>query len=181
MYRLPLLAVYLFFFRHDDTTSLIIAISALVLCSVTDILDGFIARRLHIQSDIGEILDSAVDSLLRNSVFITFVSVNAITSWMAISCLLRDGLLWFLKPLRLISDGDFPHKRLSGKVNAVGQGFSIGGILMIFLWAAAHNSSFDASITYKFMLIGVVTSFVSTVDILYTYRSLFRLVWQVSR
>ncbi|HMN12485.1 MAG TPA: CDP-alcohol phosphatidyltransferase family protein [Bellilinea sp.] len=179
MCRLLLLLVYLLIFRHNDTISLVIAASVLVLCSITDMLDGFIARRLHIQSDMGEILDSAVDSLVRNTVFITFVSVGAITPWMAASCLLRDGLLWFIKPLGLISGGDLPRKRFSGKVNAVGQGISIGGILAVFLLAAANNSSFDSSITYKFMIIGVVTSFVSIVDIMYTHRSLFHLMGQV--
>ena len=32
-----------------------------LLCGVTDVLDGFAARKLHIESEIGEMLDSAAD------------------------------------------------------------------------------------------------------------------------
>ena len=32
-----------------------------VLCGVTDVLDGFVARKLHTESRVGEMLDSAAD------------------------------------------------------------------------------------------------------------------------
>lgn len=34
-----------------------------LLCGMTDILDGFIARKLHMESEIGELLDSIADLL----------------------------------------------------------------------------------------------------------------------
>ena len=58
------------------------------VCGVTDALDGFIARRFHLQSKIGSILDSASDiiflTVMAIKIFPTLMDLLAIWNWIII-------------------------------------------------------------------------------------------------
>ena len=53
-----------------------------VLCGVTDVLDGFAARKLHTESKIGEMLDSAADLFFAVVYAVRILSFLNIPLWM---------------------------------------------------------------------------------------------------
>ena len=53
-----------------------------VLCGVTDMLDGFVARKLHTESKIGEMLDSAADLFFAVVYAVKILSFLNIPLWM---------------------------------------------------------------------------------------------------
>ena len=53
-----------------------------VLCGVTDVLDGFVARKLHTESKIGEMLDSAADLFFAVVYAVKILSFLNIPLWM---------------------------------------------------------------------------------------------------
>ena len=57
-----------------------LAVSAMAVVVITDLLDGRIARRLGQASDFGKTLDSTVDFVLIYSLFITFYAAGRITT-----------------------------------------------------------------------------------------------------
>ena len=62
---IPLL-IWLYLFRGDNTW----AIAVLALSALTDIVDGFIARRFNMISDLGKILDPIADKLTQAAVLL---------------------------------------------------------------------------------------------------------------
>ncbi len=52
----------------------ILAGGALILSGVTDIVDGFIARRFHMTSDLGRILDPVADKLTQGTMLLCLLS-----------------------------------------------------------------------------------------------------------
>ena len=60
----------------------------------TDTLDGFIARRFHAESRIGQYLDPIADKLLLSSIYIGLTLGHALPVWVFIVVLARD--LWIL-------------------------------------------------------------------------------------
>lgn len=88
--RILLVPVFLYFLARDD---IILAIVVLMLASITDMLDGFIARRWHLRTELGSYLDPAADKLLFLSTFIIFTIKGEIPVWFTTIIIFRDALV----------------------------------------------------------------------------------------
>ena len=72
---------------------------ALALCavsSVTDFLDGWIARTFNSESKLGAVLDPLADKLLVATLTFTLTYVNLIPLWLTALILTRDALILLL-------------------------------------------------------------------------------------
>src|SRR5216684_3143655 len=67
----------------------------LVFCaaSLTDMLDGYIARRRGTQTRLGAFLDPVADKLLLTSAFVTLTYLKVIPFWIAVVVVSRDLVL----------------------------------------------------------------------------------------
>lgn len=82
------LFIYLLFLRGENAYPLALVI--FVIAGITDILDGYLARKLQVESRIGKMLDPVADKILVLSAFISFVTMGLINLWMVILIVLRD-------------------------------------------------------------------------------------------
>lgn len=107
-----------------------------LLCGLSDMLDGFLARRLHAESALGSRLDSLGDFVLVCVLLWRLLPViqpgKSILLWIAVIFLLRlaaAGVAW-----RRFGQGSFLHT-LGNKLT--------GGLLFLFplLWAFLPNMS----------------------------------------
>lgn len=83
----------------------LISIIVFFIALFTDILDGFIARKFHQQSAIGQILDPIADKILFGSVMVTFLYMATMPWWITrlihfliikeMILLGGGGVLWF--------------------------------------------------------------------------------------
>ena len=79
----------------------------ILLASLTDWMDGFLARRLHHESPVGAWLDPLADKMLLMTLFITLGAVGILPLTLIALCVLRDLLImggvlvlkFFHKPL----------------------------------------------------------------------------------
>ena len=74
------------------------ALGVLLLSGITDWLDGYLARRLHQTSKLGQILDPVADRLYILAVVIGLAWRDIIPWWLAVLLPARDLLLWGLVP-----------------------------------------------------------------------------------
>ena len=72
------------------------ALLTLVVSSVTDFVDGYIARRFNQVSRLGQLLDPAVDRLFIFSTLIGLAWQNVVPWWLVIVIVARDVLLLIL-------------------------------------------------------------------------------------
>ena len=75
------------------------ALAVLAISGASDYADGYLARRLHQTSKVGEILDPVADRLYILSTVIGLGFRDIIPWWVAVILPLRDVLLWGLVPL----------------------------------------------------------------------------------
>ncbi len=61
----PAFAVVFFCVNAAENVNVYIAFAIFVFASATDVLDGFIARKYHITSDLGKMMDPLADKLLQ--------------------------------------------------------------------------------------------------------------------
>ncbi|MFB0515258.1 MAG: CDP-diacylglycerol--glycerol-3-phosphate 3-phosphatidyltransferase [Candidatus Neomarinimicrobiota bacterium] len=91
------LFVYLLFWGGPNHYS--IALAIFITAGITDIIDGYLARRLRVESSIGKMLDPAADKILVLSAFISFVTMHLIYAWMVVLIILRDVLVTAIRYL----------------------------------------------------------------------------------
>lgn len=93
--RILLIPVFLVLMVNRKTAE---AFYVFLFAGLTDILDGFTARVMHLKTKIGVILDPTADKLLMTASFIILTlpllnSPNVIPSWLTISVVGRDVLI----------------------------------------------------------------------------------------
>jgi CDP-diacylglycerol--glycerol-3-phosphate 3-phosphatidyltransferase len=87
IFLIPILVVVLL--SQFEQKSLI-ALGIFLIAALTDMLDGFLARRKRQVSVFGQLLDPIADKLLITSTFICLVELNAVSAWMVIVIIGRE-------------------------------------------------------------------------------------------
>lgn len=68
----------------------ICALATAILSAITDFLDGFLARKLHAESELGKVLDPVADKLLVFCLFAALFIKQNIPGWLITITVLRD-------------------------------------------------------------------------------------------
>jgi cardiolipin synthase len=64
-----------------------------VIAAVTDVADGYVAKRFGWQTELGKALDPLADKLLLVAVFITLAALHLVPVWLAVLVVVRDALI----------------------------------------------------------------------------------------
>lgn len=76
-----------------NTTYRLIAFTIFIVASLTDWLDGYIARKYSLITDLGKIMDPLADKILVISAMVLFVKLDYIPAWMSIVVIAREFLI----------------------------------------------------------------------------------------
>ncbi|WP_231573608.1 CDP-alcohol phosphatidyltransferase family protein [Thermopetrobacter sp. TC1] len=70
-----------------------LALAVFLLAGISDGIDGFIAKRFNMRTELGAFLDPVADKLLLISIYVTLAIVDALPAWLAIIVVSRDVLI----------------------------------------------------------------------------------------
>ena len=143
----------------------ILAAILFVIASLTDFLDGYIARKYHWVSDFGKIWDPLADKLLVDGVLICFAYLSLIPIWVCVLLILRDFIVDAFR-MHALSKQIIVPASMWGKLKTV---FELVGLILIFFFmhfsfnlAVATNQEVDWYLGQNLvMLIATVFSLVS--------------------
>ena len=88
--RLALVPVFLWFLLAGGTSGRAIAFVAFAVASVTDLLDGELARRRSLITDFGKIADPIADKALTGSALITLSYLGELPWWITAVIVVRE-------------------------------------------------------------------------------------------
>lgn len=127
--RIALIPFFLIFAVIGGTTFDIIALVLFIVCSFTDFLDGYVARKYHQVTDFGKFADPLADKLLICAAMVVFVDRGLMYGWMVFVILAREFIITSLRTVAAMK-GTAMAAAWSGKVKTCTQ---IGGVIVIFL------------------------------------------------
>jgi len=129
--RLVLVPVFLWALLHDDGDDAwwrVLAWAAFTVASVTDRVDGELARRRGIVTDFGKIADPIADKALVGAALIGLSLLDELPWWVTVLVLVREVGVTALR-LVVIRHGVMPASR-GGKVKTLLQGVAIGLLVL---------------------------------------------------
>jgi len=118
--RIFLIPVFIF----AATTNPLLGAIVFATASVTDILDGYLARKQRQITKVGILLDPLADKLLVISALIMLVDMGIVPAWIAIVIILREFLVTGLRLVALSRNIMIPAE-YGGKIKTVAQVSSI--------------------------------------------------------
>lgn len=95
-----------------------VALSIFLLASLTDSLDGYVARRYNQVSTFGKFIDPLADKLLVSSAILILVADGVMPAWVAMIVLARDFIVTSLR-LIAVGSGKVISAHFSGKVRTM--------------------------------------------------------------
>ena len=94
MFRVILIPFFVVFLLVDITLyDKWIALAIFIIASLTDLLDGKIARKYNLVTNFGKFMDPLADKLLVCSALICLVALDKIPAWMVIVIIAREFII----------------------------------------------------------------------------------------
>lgn len=135
--RIVLIPVFLYFIFIPTMQHRLWALVVFIVASITDFLDGWSARKLNQESDLGRFLDPLADKVLVIAALTAFLILDPfIPLWMVIIIVGRDVLITLMRYLA-IRKGTTLVTSGFGKVKTAFQMISIIVIIMVFVFRRA--------------------------------------------
>ena len=128
----PLLVVILLTPLAEDyfgISSYALAIGIFLAASLTDILDGHLARRRNQVSNIGRLLDPLADKLLVSAALIVLVEKHLAPAWAVVIILGREFIITGLRSIA-VNEGIVIGAQISGKIKMWAQCVAIVALLV---------------------------------------------------
>lgn len=113
--RIVLVPVFVVVLYLNFPYNNLVALAVFILASLTDLLDGKIARKYHLVTDFGKFMDPIADKLLVTAALLVFVDWHMMPAWVVIVVIARE---FIVSALRLVaaSNGRVIAAGWSGKV-----------------------------------------------------------------
>lgn len=91
--RILLIPVYLYFFYSNLHNNILWAGLIFILAGISDVLDGYIARKYNKTTKLGIVLDPIADKLMTFTILISFTTKGIIPSWILIAIGIKECMM----------------------------------------------------------------------------------------
>ena len=143
------------------------ALAIFIIASMTDFLDGYIARKNHLVTNFGKFMDPLADKLLVSAAMICLVSMDRLPAWMVIIIISRE---FAISGFRLIAadNGIVIAASWWGKFKTVSQ------MIMIILLIANLGGIFTI-LEQIFMWVALILTVVSLADYIWKNKNVLNM------
>ncbi|MEN6374505.1 MAG: CDP-diacylglycerol--glycerol-3-phosphate 3-phosphatidyltransferase [Smithella sp.] len=131
--------LFILLWSPGEFWSLILAV-LFVAASITDLLDGYIARKYQLVTTMGKFLDPIADKLMINTAMILMIPIGRIPAWIVAVTIMRDLVVDGVRTIAS-SEGLFIQASRLGKQKTLAQTFAVTALLIHYpiLGTDAHQ------------------------------------------
>lgn len=163
MIMIPFFVVFLMLPIGGEAAHRYIALVIFVAASLTDTLDGYIARRDHLVTDFGKFMDPLADKLLVCSAMICLIETGELPFWIVIIIIAREFIISGFRQIAA-DNGIVIAASKWGKLKTISQ------MVMIIVLLADFPGQAVYVIEQILIYLALVLTVVSLLDYLYKNR-----------
>ena len=124
--RILFIPIFIFILTVGNSIeSHIVAAIIFAVASITDYLDGYLARKWHVVTNFGKFADPLADKMLVMSAFIMLVGINQAPAWVVSVIICRELAVTGLRLLLVENGGTVLAAAMPGKIKTVTQMLAI--------------------------------------------------------
>jgi len=97
--RIALSPIFMALFVVDNLWARFWAMVIFIIAALTDLYDGYYARKYGISTSFGKFMDPLADKILVSVAFISFATLGYVKMWMVMLIIIRDFLITGLRSL----------------------------------------------------------------------------------
>ncbi len=171
--RVVLVPIFMAFLLVDNTACQITALLVFAIASLTDMLDGKIARKYNQITTFGKFADPLADKMLTTAAFLVFMQRGIVDSWAIMLILVREFAVSGVR-LAAAGEGNVIAASFFGKFKTVAQMAAII-ITIIITNIPVLEQSVSYTVSAALIWISVVFTVLSGVDYLIKNAHLLKL------
>ena len=166
--RICLIPVFVILMISQINNFFLLSCIVFILASITDFLDGRIARKRNLVTDFGKFMDPLADKLLVLSALICMIEYDLVAGWMVIIIVARELTVSILRAIAS-DNGKVIAASGGGKIKTTSQMIAI----ILLLIGANYSNETIVFIGTIAMYIATICTLYSGIDYLYKNRELF--------
>lgn len=97
--RIILSPIFMFFFLMDNVYARVVSLIIFTVAALTDLWDGYLARKYGIVTGFGKFMDPLADKILTSTAFVSFATLGYVKAWMIMLIIIREFLITGLRSL----------------------------------------------------------------------------------
>lgn len=155
--------------------SMIIIEAIFIIASITDKLDGYIARSRNQVTTFGKFLDPLADKILVLAAMVILVEIGKLPAWIPIIVLAREFIVSGFRLIAVEKGGVVIAASIWGKLKTVTQMIAL---IFAFIDIGAFFSFVDGGLSGAHLVINIVTSVMMLVSTVATIFSGVDYIWK---
>jgi CDP-diacylglycerol---glycerol-3-phosphate 3-phosphatidyltransferase len=159
--RVTVIPVLFFLLLSPGRDGSLIIAGLFILAALTDLLDGYIARKYEIVTVMGKFLDPIADKLIVNTAMILMIPIGRISAWIVAIIIIRDFVVDGVRAIAQ-SEGFVIQASRLGKRKTLCQIFAVSALMIHYRFLGADAHAVGTVILY----IALVLSVTSGIDYL---------------
>ena len=149
-------------------TTMIVLVLIFIIASLTDKLDGYLARSKNQVTTFGKFLDPIADKILVLAAMIMFVEMNKLPAWIPIIVIFREFAVSGYRLIAVQNEGKVVAASIWGKLKTVTQMIAI---ILMFLDNNSYGAIFSGNLTGFAFALNLITTTLMTISVIATIFS----------
>lgn len=175
----PIMVVFAYIPINGDVYGIAIPMlimeAIFIIASITDKLDGYIARSRNQVTTFGKFLDPLADKILVLSAMVILVEMGKLPAWIPIIVLAREFIVSGFRLIAVEKGGVVIAASVCGKIKTVTQMIAL---ISAFVDIGAFFSFINGGLSGVYLIINIVTSVMMLVSTIATIFSGIDYIWK---
>ena len=120
--------LFILLLEPGEFWSLILAI-LFVIASITDLFDGYFARKYNLITTMGKFLDPIADKLIVDTAMILMIQIHHIPAWIVAITIIRDLIVDVIRSIAS-SEGIYIQASILGKQKTLAQNIAVTALII---------------------------------------------------
>ncbi|NTW55960.1 MAG: CDP-diacylglycerol--glycerol-3-phosphate 3-phosphatidyltransferase [Chlorobiaceae bacterium] len=179
--RIALVPVFVFLLLQDDPASKVAGVIVFAFASLTDIYDGYHARKYGETTRLGAFLDPLADKLLITAAFLLYVWLGYLQLWMVLLVVVRDVVITGLRIYAEMKDKPVVTSMEAKYKTLVQHLFVYAVMFLVLLKETAFLGRSATSMISTFLMNDILNYIMLAVTVLTVYTGISYLVsnWKI--